>query len=70
MHRTLRNWKKGKITREKYIEEKSKLKVFLEWKQEKWKEEEESEFKDLKNESEVWRYINKRRGGNERNDKK
>lgn len=52
MHRTLRNWKKGKITREKYIEEKSKLKVFLEWKQEKWKEEEESEFKDLKNESE------------------
>lgn len=66
MHRTLRNWKKGKITREKYIEEKSKLKVFLEWKQEKWKEEEESEFKDLKNESEVWRYINKRRGRNER----
>lgn len=66
MHRTLRNWKKGKITREKYIEEKSKLKVFLERKQEKWKEEEESELKDLKNESEVWRYINKRRGGNER----
>lgn len=27
---------------------------------------EESELKDLKNESEVWRYINKRRGGNER----
>lgn len=66
MHRTLRNWKKGKITREKYIEEKSKLQVFLERKQEKWKEEEESELKDLKNESEVWRYINKRRGGNER----
>lgn len=66
MHRTLRNWKKGKITREKYIEEKSKLKVFLERKQEKWKEEEESELKDLKNESEVWRYINKRRRGNER----
>lgn len=65
MHRTLRNWKKGKITREKYIEEKSKLKVFLERKQ-KWKEEEESELKDLKNKSEVWRYINKRRGGNER----
>lgn len=40
----------------------------MERKQEKWKEEElkESELKDLKNESEVWRYINKRRGGNER----
>jgi len=53
VHRTLRNWKKGKSTREKYIEEKSKLKVSLERKQEKWKEEEESELKDLKNESEV-----------------
>lgn len=38
----------------------------MEQKQEKWKEKEESELKDLKNESEVWRYINKRKGGNER----
>lgn len=63
--RILRKWRKGKVSREKYMEERRKWKELLETKQKKRKEEEEKELRGLKNEAEVWKYINKRRGRKE-----
>lgn len=47
------------------MEEKKKLKEFLEEKRRKWKEKEELEFSLLHNEAEIWKYINKTRGKKE-----
>lgn len=47
------------------MEEKKKLKEFLEEKRRKWKEKEELEFRLLHNETEIWKYINMTRGKKE-----
>lgn len=57
--RIYKKWKKGKGTREKFLEERKKRK-YLESKRRK-KREEGKELKDLKNEAGVWKYINKKR---------
>ena len=62
VHRALKSWKKGKITRDVYLECKSNLKEFLDNRYAIWKEEEELELKNLRNATEVWKYINKRKG--------
>lgn len=63
--RTYKKWKSGKMNREDYKEEKKGVKVFMKEKIKKKKEEEEEELRNLKSETEVWRYINKRRGRKE-----
>lgn len=60
--RAYKNWRKGKIGRDKYMEEKSNFQKHLDKKKKKWKQREEQELRNLKNEAEVWKYINKRRG--------
>lgn len=61
VHKMYKNWRNGMCSREKYIEEKRKLTVYLE-KMKKWKEKEKMELRMLRNEAEVWRFINKKRG--------
>lgn len=58
--RIYKKWKKGKGTREKFLEERKK-REYLESKRRKKREEEGKELKELKNEAEVWKYINKKR---------
>lgn len=53
-------WRRGKIRREEYIEERRELKEFLKIKREEKKE--EMELKSLYNTADVWRCINKKRG--------
>lgn len=60
--RTYKKWKSGKMNREDYKEEKKRVKAYMKEKIKKKKEEEEEELRNLKSETEVWRYINKRRG--------
>lgn len=60
--RTYKKWKSGKMNREDYKKEKKRVKAYMKEKIKKKKEEEEEELRNLKSETEVWRYINKRRG--------
>lgn len=59
--RIYKKWKKGKGTREKFLEERKKLREYLESKRRKKRGEEKKELRDLKNEAEVWKYMNKKR---------
>lgn len=43
------------------MEKKRSLRIYLEGKQRKRRKEEEEELRILRNEKEVWKYINKRR---------
>lgn len=61
MKRLYRNWRKGKIGREIFIEGKRKMREIQEKKQREKRVAEEEELKKLKNEEEVWRFINKKR---------
>lgn len=59
-----KGWKKGTISRERYMEGRRRVTEFLEEKKDKWKEKEEMELRMLHNEAEVLKYINKKRGNN------
>lgn len=61
VHRSLKNWKIGKMGREKYIEDKKKSRELMVEKRKK-KRKKEEELRKLKNEIEVWNFINRRRG--------
>lgn len=62
MKRSYKKWKREKIGKEKYMEERRKFRELLEKKQKEKREEKEEELKKLKKEAEVWKYINKKRG--------
>jgi len=62
LKRIYRRWRKGKIVREKYMEERRRFKLWLEKKQREKREEEEEALKSLRNEKEIWEYINRKRG--------
>jgi len=53
-------WRKGKIVRGKYIEKRKLYKKWLEKKQKEKRKEEE--LKRIKRETEVWKFINKKKG--------
>lgn len=59
--------RRGKVSRKKYIEKRKALKEHLESKRRETKEEEE-ELRNLKNEKEIWKYINRRRGKRKNDD--
>lgn len=59
--RMYRRWRRGKVDKDKYIEERRSLRTYLEEKQKKKRKEEGEELRSLRNEKEVWKYINKRR---------
>jgi len=63
--RTYKKWRRGKASREEDMEEKKRVNLYMEEKSKKKKEEEEQQLRNLKDETEVWRYINKRRGRKE-----
>ncbi|XP_029676802.1 uncharacterized protein LOC115243745 [Formica exsecta] len=56
-----KKWRKGKTGKEKYMEERRKLKKLAERKQREKREGEEKELKNLRNLAEVWRFINRKR---------
>ncbi|XP_011859641.1 PREDICTED: uncharacterized protein LOC105557104, partial [Vollenhovia emeryi] len=62
VRRLYRSWKRGRISRNYYIEERRKLKIHLDEKKKSWTRKEEEELKSLKNNTEVWKFINKKRG--------
>lgn len=61
LQRIYRKLRQGKVTRERYIEEKRSLRVLQERKQKERKDKEEDELRNLRKEAEVWKFINKRR---------
>ncbi|XP_071580229.1 uncharacterized protein [Temnothorax nylanderi] len=61
VHRMYRKWRKGKIGRKRYIEEKGKLRDLQLKKQEEKRQKEEEELRKLKKETDVWKNINKKR---------
>lgn len=63
--RIYKSWKLGKGTREKYIEERKGLRTYLEEKRKKKREEEEEELRSIHRESEVWKFINRKRNKRE-----
>lgn len=60
--REYRRWKKGKISRGKYMEERKSMKEHFEKRKKEKREEEGEELKNLKNEKEIWEFINRKRG--------
>jgi len=57
-------WRKGKIGGDKYRKERGILRKFLELKQKEKREKEEKELREIGKETEVWKYINRKRGRN------
>ncbi|XP_011171118.1 coiled-coil domain-containing protein 34-like [Solenopsis invicta] len=58
----LKSMRKRKLNRERYIEERRKLREHLEEKKKRWKEKEEEELRNLKYKAQVWKVINRKRG--------
>jgi len=56
-----RRWKEEKVGKERFLEEKKKFKELVEKKQNE-KRKKEEELKKIKNEVEILKYINKKRG--------
>jgi len=54
--------RRGKIGRKEYLEEKGKLRKFMEEKQKEKRKKREKELREIRKETEVWRYINRKRG--------
>lgn len=59
VQRTYKQWRRCVVSREKYLEEKKKLRDLQDLKQ---KEKREEELQRLRREADVWKFINKRRG--------
>jgi len=54
-------WRKEKIERGRYLEEKKRYKAVIEKVQKEKRAREEEKLKNMKREAEVWKYINKKR---------
>lgn len=61
VQRLYRKWRQGKITRERYIEGKKALRVMQEQKQRERRNKKEEELGKLQKESDIWKFINKKR---------
>lgn len=59
--RKYKKWRKGRIQKEEFWEAKMKMRDLFAQKQKKKKEEEEAELRSIKEEGDVWKFINKRR---------
>jgi len=55
-------WRKGKVMRERYMEEKKLFRKWLEKKHKEKREEEEKKLKRIKKEIEIWNFIIKKKG--------
>lgn len=62
VHRSLRKWKQEEMRRKRYIEMRGELKEFLKEKRKKKRLEEEEELRNIRNKTEAWKFINKKRG--------
>jgi len=62
VQRIYKQWKIGKLSLRKFIEEKKSFREFLWTKQKEKRERVELELESIKNEAEVWKYINRKRG--------
>ncbi|XP_050494320.1 golgin subfamily A member 6-like protein 6 [Bombus huntii] len=61
IRRKMTKFRKGKCSREEFIEEKKEFKQWCEQRKEKQEEEEMEKLKKIKTEQEAWKYINKYR---------
>jgi len=55
-------WRKKKIGRNRYVEERKKFRTMLEEVQKEKRAKEEEELRNMKREADVWKFINKKRG--------
>jgi len=55
-------WRRGKVSRERFMEEKRAYTSFLGEKQRKWRNEEERILRRIKKETDVWKFINRKKG--------
>jgi len=62
VNKKLRKYKEGKVKRVEYIEEKRKHKEVCKENEEKYRREEITKIMNLKDENEIWKYIQKERG--------
>lgn len=70
LKRMYRRWKKGKVEKEKFLEEKKKFKELIEKKQKDKRKEEEEDLRKLKKETDIWKYINRTRNKRENTENK
>lgn len=59
--RAYRKWRKGVITRKKFLEQKKELKEYLEERRKNKRKEEEVMLRSMQNETEIWKFINMKR---------
>ncbi|XP_071646051.1 uncharacterized protein [Temnothorax longispinosus] len=57
--RTIKKWRKGKCTRQEYLNKKKELKELVEEKEKAKKEKLVKEVRNIKSEAEAWKFINK-----------
>ncbi|TGZ50575.1 hypothetical protein DBV15_11466, partial [Temnothorax longispinosus] len=61
LRRLMRDWKKGRIGKEEYVRERKEHKEWCKEQNGRHKIEEEEKIRNIKNEAEAWKYINKYR---------
>lgn len=61
-----KNWKKGKVNKERYLEERNIWRRTCREKEREWKDAEVEKLRQIKNESEVWNFLNSHRKRRER----
>lgn len=59
VRKTLIKWKRGEVTKEEYIHERREYKTLCENLKNKEKQQEENEIRNIKNDNDIWKYINK-----------
>lgn len=57
--RTYEKWRRGKKMKSRYIEERKKWRGLCKKKERRYKEEEEAQLRSLKNENDVWQFLNR-----------
>lgn len=62
VQRRYRSWRKGKGRKEDYMQEKGRWRELQERKQKDKRKEEEEELRKIRRESEIWKYINRKKG--------
>lgn len=68
LNRSLRQMKRGNIERTAYIEEKQRHNKLCEAKKREEREREQKKIMEITNETEIWKYIKKEKGGREKTD--
>lgn len=61
MKKAYKKWRGGEQNKENYLEERKEWRELCKQKEREWKEYEEEQLRLIKNENDVWRFLNKSR---------